>query len=435
MSTLTNQLPNLHDGPAAVLGAGVSGKGAQALLRSQGAWVNLFDEKGAHSAKTDFTERDAQHHRLVIYSPGFKPDHPWLERARQAGADIYGELDFASLYWPGALVAVTGANGKTTLTQFLVHALKQSGTDSFAAGNVGFPLSRFFETGGAEHTVAVCEVSSFQAEGLRALRPQAVLWTNFAEDHLERHGSMLQYFSAKWRLIERLRRPRLIVGRSVVEWADRLGFVLPSYTIVVDEAGVSSPAGSPFAGPPQRENYGLARAYWESEHLDLSILEQAAYNFDLPAHRLELIAEYDGVRFWDDSKATNFHAAEAALAAMDGPVVWIGGGRRKGGDITAFAQRIAPKINYACLIGESAADLSVALSNAGVTVHRSPELTSAVQDAWVHHPNRGNILLSPGFSSHDQFTSYADRGECFRRAVLSLKGATPATTVTQCVKP
>lgn len=434
MSPLANQLPNLHGGPAAVLGAGVSGQGAAALLRSQGAWVNLFDVKGGE-AKADFTDADARQHRLVIYSPGFPINHPWLERARRSGARVLGELDFASLYWPGALVAVTGANGKTTLTEFLVHAIRMSGADALAAGNVGFPLSRFFETGGADQTVAVCEVSSYQAEDMSVFRPQAVLWTNFAEDHLERHGTMENYFSAKYRLIERLVRPRLFVGRSVVEWAGKLGFKLPSFTRVVDVAEVKTPAGSPFTLPPQRENYGLALAYWQSEHQDVGLLEDAARSFELPRHRLELFAEYKGARCWDDSKATNFHAAEAALAAMEGPVVWIGGGRRKGGDIRGFAERIATKIDFACVFGESSTELLGYLTSQGLHVVEVENLDSAVKTAAEHCVDGGNLLLSPGFSSHDQFNTYAERGECFKRAVLSLKGAVRATTVSECVKP
>lgn len=435
MSPLAHILPNLHAERAAVLGAGVSGRGAAALLRSQGAWVTLFDEKGGDNVDDEFTEADARRYKVVVYSPGFKPDHPWLALARAAGAQLYGELDFASLYWPGALVAVTGTNGKTTLTEFLVHALERAGADAFAAGNVGFPLSRFFENGGADHTVAVCEVSSFQAEDMRAFHPQAVIWTNFAEDHLERHGSMHDYFAAKFRLVEQLHRPRLFVGPSVAYWAQELGFALPAYTKVVDETKANAPQGSPFLQPPQRENFALARAYWEAEHMDGQLLEQAARSFKLPEHRLQLIAEIDGLRCWDDSKATNFHAAEAALLAMEGPVLWIGGGRRKGGDIAGFARRISRRIDRAFVIGEAALELKSAFKQDGVETILLPDLPTAVAEAWKHRPAQGNLLLSPGFSSHDQFSTYAERGDCFKRAVLSLMGAQGPSTVSTCVKP
>jgi len=435
MTTRNQPLPDLRDAPAAVLGAGVSGLGAAALLRSHGAWVNLFDESGAEGAKTDFNDKEARQHRLVVHSPGFKPDHPWLQRARQAGAQVYGELDFASIFWPGAVVAVTGTNGKTTLTQFLVHAIKQADGDALAAGNVGYPLSRFFENGGADHTVAVCEVSSFQAEAMRAFRPQALLWTNFAEDHLERHGSLRDYFAAKWKLVELLQRPRLFVGPSVAHWAKELGFKLPSYAQVVDVEAAKPPSSSPFIHPPQRENYALAKAFWDAEHNDAAHLEAAAKTFQLPAHRLEMFAVRGNVRCWDDSKATNFHAAEAALSAMNGPVAWIGGGRKKGGDVAAFAQRIAPQLDFAAVFGEAGPELAEALGQAGVEVCPAANLQEALNEAWQRCRPGGNLLLSPGFSSHDQFNSYAERGESFQRAVLSLKGAPGALTVSACVKP
>lgn len=435
MTHLSHTPPHLDAERAAVFGAGVSGRGAAALLRSQGAWVTLFDEKGGDGVKSEFSEADARRHKIVVYSPGFRSDHPWLARGRAAGAKVYGELEFASLFWPGALVAVTGTNGKTTLTEFLVHTLKQTGADALAAGNIGYPLSRFFEHGGADHTVAVCEVSSFQAEDMRAFRPQAVLWTNFAEDHLERHGDMRSYFAAKFRLVEQLSRPRLFVGPSVAQWATELGFKLPSFTKVIDETDAGAPASSPFARAPQSENYALARAYWEAEHQDMNVLEQAAGSFQVPAHRLELVAEVDGVRCWDDSKATNFHAAEAAFASMQGPVVWIGGGRKKGGDLAAFARRIAPKIEAALVIGEAAPELLRIFKAENVKAQSAPDLPTAVNMAWPLCRNGGNLLLSPGFSSHDQFNTYAERGDCFQRAVLSLKGAQAATTVSSCVKP
>lgn len=419
MSPASADLPDWRDGPVAVLGCGVSGQGAGALLRSRGAWVNFFDERGGNGVSADFDQRAAEAHDLVVYSPGFPPDHPWLARARAAGARVLGELDFASIYWPGAVVAVTGTNGKTTLTEFLVHALTRAGADAFAAGNVGRPLSRFFEDGC--HTgVAVCEVSSFQAESLESLSPQAVLWTNFAEDHLERHGSMERYFAAKWRLVERLRRPCLLVGASVAEWAERLGYDLPGHTVVVDER-LAPPPDSVFASGPQRENYAIAWAYWERERHDPAILEAAARDFTLSPHRLQFVAERAGTRCWDDSKATNFAAAEAALASMQGPVLWIAGGKDKGGDLNAFAARVAPRVNAAFLMGETACALGRALSTHGVPTRTFASLEEAVAAAAIEAKPGANILLSPGFASLDQFSGYAERGERFARAVLSLK--------------
>ncbi|MGE9294694.1 MAG: UDP-N-acetylmuramoyl-L-alanine--D-glutamate ligase, partial [Puniceicoccales bacterium] len=335
----------------------------------------------------------------------------------------------------GGLIAITGTNGKSTLTEFLVHALQATGSEAFAAGNVGFPLSRFFESNRDETATAVCEVSSFQAENLRAFRPQALLWTNVSEDHLDRHGSMRGYFAAKWRLVERLSRPRLFIGPSVAKWAGRLGYQLPPFTVVVNEDESCGPEGSPFAMPPQSRNYALAKAFWDHDCLELGALEEAAKTFKLSPHRLAVVAEFGGVRFWNDSVATNFSAAEAALASVPEPVVWIGGGRNKGGDMTAFAERIAHHFHAAVLLGESSESLADLLTTHGARVARVTSLELAVKQAQDLCPSGGSVLFSPGFASFDMFKNYADRGEQYCRAVLGLKASQPRPTVTECVEP
>ncbi|MEO0794858.1 MAG: UDP-N-acetylmuramoyl-L-alanine--D-glutamate ligase [Verrucomicrobiota bacterium] len=434
MSILPN-IPDLRSGPIAVFGNGVSGQGAAALLRSRGAWVNMFDQHGGPGVKTKFAESDAKTHRLVVFSPGFPPDHPWLVCARDAGAKLYGELDFASIYWPGATIAVTGTNGKSTLTQFLVHALKSIGADALAAGNVGYPLSRYFETGAGDRSTVVCEISSFQAEALQAFSPLVLFWTNISEDHLDRHGSMENYFRAKWRLVERLRRPRLIIGPSVAEMAEKLGFKLPSFAKVVSMDDVELPDSGPFSCAPQAHNYALARIYWEEESYDPKVLEAAARSFQLAPHRLERVAEKDGVEFWNDSVATNAAAAEAAISTIRRPIHWIGGGRNKGCEIDVFAKRIANRLDAAYLIGESGQEMARVLGESGVDARYSETLEQAVMEAWEKCPVNGSILLSPGFASHDQFSNYVKRGECFKQTVLSLKARSARPTVNQCVKP
>src|SRR5208283_1591993 len=167
--------------PVAVMGAGVSGDGTLRLLSRLGAKAVVYDKRGC-----EFTAERAREHGLVVFSPGFPLLHPWLECARKAGCICMAEIDFASVFWLGRIVAVTGTNGKTTLTEFLAHALGAAGIRARAAGNIGLPLTQLVaeEGGGAPQAIAVCEVSSFQAEPLGHFRADASLWTNFAEDHL-----------------------------------------------------------------------------------------------------------------------------------------------------------------------------------------------------------------------------------------------------------
>ena len=204
--TASPELQPLLAAPVAIFGAGVSGLGVCAMLASLGAEGVIYDAKG-----NEFDLKRARLHRLVVFSPGFPPEHPWLELARTAGCECRGELDFAAPFWRGSVIAVTGTNGKTTLTEFLVHALREIGQVAYATGNVGFSFAQLVaeKKGGTAESIAVCEVSSFQAETMREMRPDATLWTNFAEDHLERHPTLESYFGAKWNLVARTRDRRI----------------------------------------------------------------------------------------------------------------------------------------------------------------------------------------------------------------------------------
>jgi len=407
--------------PVAVFGAGVSGQGVLALLAALGARGILYDEKSTGAHQT-FAPVDASGHGLVVFSPGFAPEHPWLAVARAAGCTCVGELDFASLFWRGELVAITGTNGKTTLTEFLAHALNAAGRRAHVTGNVGYPFSRFVVEQAGRADIAICEVSSFQAETLQYLRPTATLWTNFAEDHLERHPGMAAYFAAKWRLVERTPPGAVLLGSSVQNYALSTGHTLPPSAGLASEGQPADArlGGTVFAGYPQYENFLLAAAWWHRAGLPAAALFEAAQTFQLGDHRLGRVGEKNGVTFWNDSKATNFHAVEAALATFAGPVLWIGGGKAKGGDLGAFVQRIARRIKHAFLIGETSPVLATHCRAAGVPLSLCAGLAEAVRDAFVLARPGDHVLLSPGFASFDQFRGYDDRGRQFESLVGNL---------------
>ena len=407
--------------PVAVFGAGVSGQGVLALLSAVGGRGVLYDEK-AENAELSFNATTAAGHGLVVFSPGFAPEHPWLAVARAAGCLCVGELDFASLFWRGDVIAITGTNGKTTLTEFLAHALNAAGRPAGATGNVGYPFSRFVveQTGRAE--IAVCEVSSFQAETLQHLRPTATLWTNFAEDHLERHPGMTAYFSAKWRLVERTPPGAVLMGSSVQNYASNTGHALPPSAGLATEGQPADLrlAGTVFSGYPQRENFLLAAAWWRHAGLPESTLYAAAQTFPPGQHRLSRVGEKHGVTFWNDSKATNFHAVEAALATFAGPVLWIGGGKAKGGDLAGFVRRIARHIRHAFLLGETSSALSSLCRESRVPATACASLAEAVDGAFAVAGAGDHIVLSPGFASFDMFRGYDDRGRQFQQLVENL---------------
>jgi len=407
--------------PVAVLGGGVSGSGVMELLAALGVEGVLYDEK---KDCADFGAVPAAAHRLVVHSPGFRPDHRWLVRARSSGLVCLGELDFASLFWRGSVIAVTGTNGKTTLTEFLTHALLLAGRDASATGNVGFPFSRLVAErgGGAPDSVAVCEVSSFQSEAFQVFRADAAIWTNFAEDHLERHPGLQAYFMAKWRLFERTVGGEVYAGTSVQSWAAQFGQTLPHGACVatLGQPGDVLLRQTAFDEYPQRENFLLAAAWWRGAGLRENILYAAAQSFRIGPHRLAKVAERSGVTWWNDSKATNFHATEAALEQFRSPVVMILGGKAKGGDIAGFACRIAPKVKHAFLLGETAPVLAEAFQGCNVPHTVAESLKSCVSGAVRLAGAGDQVLLSPGFSSLDQFRGYDDRGSQFENLVNNL---------------
>lgn len=416
--------------PVAVFGGGVSGRGVTALLAAAGARGIVYDEKAVAAPGAErrdllpyFSSREAATHRLVVFSPGFTPQHSWLRIAHAAGCTCLGELDFASLFWRGQVVAITGTNGKTTLTEFLRHALRAAGRKAHATGNVGYSFSQLAaDAAPGNGEIAVCEVSSFQAETLEHLKPDATLWTNFAEDHLERHPGMDAYFAAKWRLVERTPAGSVLVGDSVQRYATHTNRTLPASARIASEGQPADRrlGGSVFAEYPQRENFLLAAAWWRLAGLPEQALYDAAQTFRIGSHRLARVGEKRGVTFWNDSKATNFHAVEAALGHFAAPVLWIGGGKSKGGDLGGFVRRIATRIREAFLIGETGPALAGLLHGEKVPARVSGGLAEAVRDAFGAARAGDHVLLSPGFASFDMFRGYDDRGRQFENLVGNL---------------
>jgi UDP-N-acetylmuramoylalanine--D-glutamate ligase len=408
--------------PVAILGGGVSGEGVGELLAKLGATKTVYDAKGI-----EFTPSAARQHDLVVFSPGFPLDHPWLGIARNQGALCVGELDFAAMFWRGKVVAITGTNGKTTLSEFLTHALRSVGGRAVATGNIGHSFSRLVaETDGGEPAItAVCEVSSFQAESLSHFKADATLWSNFAEDHLDRHPDLRSYFLAKWALVARTPHGRFFMGSSTRRYAAEFACPVPAGAAVATEQQVADVrlSGTVFADYPQRENFLLAAAWWRASALDEAALYAAARSFRLGRHRLSRVAEHDGVAFWNDSKATNFHAVEAALASFAVRVLLIAGGKSKGGDLGAFAARIAGRVRQIFLIGETREELAELCAVRGIPATTCSSLEEAVTSAAAAAHPGDHVLLSPGFASFDMFRNYEDRGDQFERLVRSLHSA------------
>ena len=412
----------------AIFGARLSAQAARRLAEAKGLRVVLIDEAG-EGDQTTFEASDLERFQCFVFSPGFPAKHPWRILAEGTTNPCMSEIAFASRYWEGKIIGVTGTNGKSTLTALLNNALSLSGHVSLAAGNIGYSFSdAVISEANQSDAYVVLEISSFQAELADDLQLDGLLWTNFAEDHLDRYGSMPCYFQAKARLFNCLKCDGVcVLGSQVAEWManQRKTFEGCSIAHEATDLVLQLDANSVFQRFPYSKNFTLAVELWRLMNMPPAALIEAANAFVLPPYRLEVVAECEGARFWNDSKATNFHATLGALGSIDRPIIWIGGGRAKGGDIEAFAQQVGSRIDIAILYGEVAERLAKALRNSLEPVHIYKHLDHAINAAaeLAAEIPHANVLFSPGFASYDQFDSFAARGKSFNDTVLSLKNA------------
>ena len=386
---------------------------------------------------------------LIVTSPGWRMDSPLFLAARSAGIEVLGEVELAwRLRGPGAApwLAVTGTNGKTTTVRMLEAILRADGRRAVAVGNVGLPV---IDAVLADWDVLAVELSSYQLAWSSTVAPVAAVVLNLAADHLDWHGSMHAYATAK-----------------AAVWAGRVALGNADDPLVRDllrRTGAPVTAEFTVARPPERGELGVVdanlvdRAFGEEILLPAADVRPAgrhnvanalaaaglARAIGIPAasvaaglrsfvpdpHRNQVVGVVDGVTYVDDSKATNPHAAEAALSAY-GSVVWIAGGQLKGVDVDDFVRMVAGRgqLAGAVLLGADRAELAAALARHApdvpvIDVARTddramPDVVTAA--ARLARPG-DTVLLSPAAASYDMFASYADRGDQFARAVRALR--------------
>lgn len=428
MSPDSALLEKLRHHSVAILGYGISGRAAARLLDHHGLSWQAFDARGGDRVATRFAPDSGQ---VVVVSPGFAANHPWVVHARRRGCLILPEIELAALLWGGALVAVTGTNGKSTLCALLAAAFERAGLRAVACGNFGEPLSAVACGDHGELDWAVCEVSSFQAEQLQRFAPRAVFWTNFATDHLDRHRSLRSYFLAKRHLALRGLPGSFYAGASVWNYAAHEALDLPVPGPCAHLHELDSwhlPPQGPFGLPAARESLAHALAWWRRLRLPEEALLAAARELSPLPHRLQLVTEIDGRTFWDDSKATNLHATLAAVRRFPHPPIWIGGGELKGLAPDALADALAPHIQAAFIIGLHPQPLRQAFAERGTPAVACASLATAVAEAFASSEPGDTLLLSPAASSLDQFPGFAARGEAFRAAAATLASRSTTTS-------
>jgi UDP-N-acetylmuramoylalanine--D-glutamate ligase len=408
-------------GPALVVGLGRSGQAAALALARRGVEViaaarSPAVELGAEAGR--LREHRVELHLgneeeslldgvvVVVKSPGVPGESPLPAAARARGIPVWSEVELGyRLLRDNALLGVTGTNGKTTTTELLAAMLRAAGRPVAAAGNIGTPLTEVADHV-AEGTSIVCELSSFQLEDVHELSCDVAVLLNLEADHLDRHGSFDAYRDAKLRIFERAR-------QSVVP----RGLGLAGLEFAGDDP---LPAEPLIPGAHNRENAAAATVAARAVGVDDKAIAHALRTFAGVPHRLELVRELHGVRYVNDSKATNTAAARRGIAAYDAPLRLILGGSRKGEDFTAFARGLPPTIRSIELIGETADELAAALGAAGRPYRRAGDLTTAVAAAAADAQPGDVVLLSPACASYDQFENYEHRGAEFRRLVEGL---------------
>jgi len=398
----------------AVVGLGASGLAAAELCRARGATVVGVDQREVAFAGEFVLQKDARFDGfdLVVVSPGV-PTFPALEAAREVIGEI--ELAYRCRMHECPVVAVGGTNGKSTVTSLVAALLEAAGKRVFAGGNLGEPWAAHADE---RFDVVVLEVSSFQMERVPTFRPDVAVLLNVTDDHLDRYASFDEYARAKGNCFANQTERDLAVvpegdavclreanrgGARVVTFGDRLDFDLR------------------LAGAHNRRNAAAALAAIEPFGVPRDVVTKVLATFEGLPHRMALVAEVNGVHYYDDSKGTNVGASVTALLGLREPrAVLVAGGRDKQGSYAPLADAMRAKGRAAVVLGEAAGRIEAALAPV-VPVVRAASMDDAVKKSAELAKPGDAVLLSPACSSFDMFRDYKHRGDEFVRAVRSLE--------------
>jgi UDP-N-acetylmuramoylalanine--D-glutamate ligase len=442
-----------------VVGLGKSGLSAAMFLRGQGARVTVSDtrsavalekeipalldagimvESGGHGLLT-FRRQD-----LIVISPGVPMDTPEVKQVVAFGLPVIGELELASRYLQGRVVAITGSNGKTTTTTLVGKIFADAGRPTLVGGNIGLPVIDLVAKSTAE-TVSVLEVSSFQLETVEEFHPWIAVMLNITPDHLDRHGSFENYVAAKERIFAQQdandflvlnaddRVTQMCAGRtkSEVFWfsgtkAVRRGAFVRDGVIVwvAKEGGVTEPvmpvAEIPLKGAHNVENVLAAVCTARLAKIPAESVRASVAGFRAVEHRLEFVRKFNEVEYYNDSKATNVDAAMKAVASFPGGIHLILGGKDKDSDYATMSDLLRKRVKVVYTVGSAAEKIERQLHGV-VKMVSAQTIETAVAEAAKAAAPGDVVLLSPACSSFDQFENYEHRGRVFRQSAMELK--------------
>jgi len=416
---------------ALILGKGISGTGASEALKSFGYETKIFDD----SDKIPPPELTGV--SIVILSPGIAPSHPLAEKARQKKIDVMGELELGYRLCRCPIVAVTGTNGKTTVTNLLHRIFANRGLKTDAVGNVGKSLAEV-SVKSKDYDVLVCETSSFQLETVSSFAPEIAMITNISPDHLDRHGTMDEYARTKLKIAQNQTEKNFLIlsmddipvkylenfsPRSHVLFVSTKRVVAGAYLLdgklyYFDEF-ICDRSSLRLQGNHNVSNALFAIAGARIMGIDRAVIASTFADFESDAHRLQFVGTYGGKRYYDDSKGTNIDACLKACESMQGETALILGGSDKGYNFEQLFEKLPQHITYITAIGETAEAVRIAGEKYAKTVIICKSMDEAVKNCAGSQAQ--NVLLSPATASYDLFKDYKERGQRFAEIAKSYK--------------
>ena len=435
-----------------VVGLGESGKAAARFAAARGAAVTVTDRRsagelaeaaeevgrlGARLALGEHSSALFLQQDLIVPSPGVAWNLPELEAARRAGVTVMGELEVATSFLKGPVIGITGTNGKTTTTALIGHILDTAGVKAVTGGNLGTPVLAMTDESSPDRW-NVLELSSFQLEATSTFRVHIGVVLNVTPDHIDRHGTFEAYAAAKGRIFQAQTAADFAVLHAddsvcrgyaahtlgSVRWFSRTspnqpGAWVEDGWIVCDGRRIAE-AKLPIPGPHNLENSLAAVVAATLAGVDAAPIADALQSFRTAEHRLEFVADIDGVAYYNDSKATNVDAAKKAIETFDHGLWVVLGGSDKGLEYTTLREPLAGRARAALLIGESARKIEYDLAGIVPAVHAG-DLQQALNYARGHAEPGDTVLLAPACASFDQFRNYGDRGRRFKEMVQALR--------------
>lgn len=441
----------------AIIGSGESGFGAALLAHSLGHEVFVSDagtiaasrkevlvEKGIALEESGHSKDRLLTAGVVIKSPGIPFSHPLIKELMAAGIPVIDELEFAFKHSKGKIIAITGTNGKTTTTLLTYHLLKSAGLNVGLAGNVG--QSWALQLTSEDHEWWVLEVSSFQIDGFKEFRPHVAVLLNITPDHLDRYDYDLgKYAAAKIKLTENMKDNehfiyfsndqnikeaiRYIKGNpkmepiGLEENQQNLTYLRGQQLVLIvgDDQWEFDTNEMALQGQHNMINSAAAILAAKIAGVSKKALSAGLKNFVNAPHRMEWVAELNGVTFINDSKGTNVDATQFALAAYSGPILWIAGGVDKGNDYSLLEDVVKEKVKVLVCLGKDNSKLQHAFAGKVPVILETRDIKEAIGMALEHGKIGDVALLSPACASFDLFKNYEDRGNQFKEAVIQLK--------------